>query len=649
MVVEENFLDGCILVEVKVLNRQSKVSFLLFSIVVLFCVFVVLIQSNEFDNQRMTPPENALYRDPTQPIETRVANLLSYMTIEEKIGQMALVEKNSIKETSDIATYYLGGLLSGSGSKPKENTVEGWKKMVDGYQEEAERSWLGIPLLYGADAIHGHAHVPGMIVFPHMVGLGATNNPELVKDVAEATAEDLIRTGVNWNFSPNLDLPQDIRWGRTYEAFGDDPLLVSKLGVAYIEGLQRNITTKDMGVGVLATPKHYLGLGGMKWGSSLNKNFKIDQGVTPRDEKLLRGTYLPPFEQAVRAGALSIMVGLNSWGDVRMVLQKELLTDILKQELEFKGFVVSDWYGVHEGRLNNFLATVEAVNAGVDMVMLPFDYQTFLRHMKWANQLGLISDERIDDAVTRILYAKFALGLFDTKVANNPPVQDQNLSHRALAREAVTESLVLLKNESAVLPLSNKIRHLRIAGGSADNTGKQMGAWTIEWQGVDGNWPVGATSILEGIRLRASTATQIEYDRLGIFPDKDKADIGIAIVGEKPYAEGWGDEEYPGLSEEDLQAIKNLQAVCDKVIVVIVSGRPLLINNEVASFDSLVMAWLPGSEGAGVADVLFGDKPFKGTLPLPWPSHSEQLPIATDGKTADGTTVLFPRYFGLQK
>lgn len=535
--------------------------------------------------------------------------------------------------------------MSGAGARPATNTVDGWREMIDGYQSQAKQSRLGIPLLYGADAVHGHAHMSGVTVFPHAIGLGATSNPELTEAVARATARDLLAAGVNWSFSPNLDQPQDIRWGRVYETFSDDPVLVAKLGVAYLDGLQTGTRTDNDQGAVLATPKHFLGLGGMVWGSSLNKNFKIDQGVTPADEILLREVYLPPFTAAIEAGALSMMVGLNTWGDHRMVLQKELLTDVLKTELGFKGFLVSDWYGVHEGRRNTFWATVQAVNAGVDMVMLPFDYKTFARHMKWANRLGLISDERIDDAVGRILLAKFTVGLFD-EVDNR--VLDDTKSSRALARRAVAESLVLLKNDEALLPLSPQVNQIRVAGSAADNVGRQMGAWSIEWQGIDGEVPTVATSILTGIKERVSKATVVEYDKLGVFSTSTKkVPVGIAVVGEKPYAEGWGDTEYPILSDEDLSAIKNLQASCEKVVVVIVSGRPLLIKNEVASFDALVAAWLPGSEGAGVADALFGGKPFIGTLPMPWPSQAEQLPIATDGVTADGTAVLFPRYFGL--
>lgn len=629
---------------------RRKIILPLFFVAVLLGGFFAFVQTGYFDARPVmsTPPANALYLDSTQPIEARVADLLSYMTLEEKIGQMTLVEKNSIKEPGDIATYHLGALLSGAGAKPATNTVSGWREMIDDYQAQAKQSRLGIPLLYGADAIHGHAHVAGVTLFPHAIGLGATHNPELVKAVANATAHDLAATGVNWSFSPNLDQPQDIRWGRVYETFSDDPALAAKLGVAYLEGLQT--TSADKNILVLGTAKHFVGLGGMGWGTSLNTNFKIDQGVTPADESVLRTTYLPPFTEAVKAGALSVMVGLNTWGDKRMVRQKHLLTDVLKGELGFKGFLVSDWYGVHEGRKNTFWASVQAINAGVDMVMLPYDYKTFAQHMKWANRLGLVSDDRIDDAAGRILYTKFALGLFDKKADTPLLTNTLELTHHALAREAVAQSMVLLKNNSAVLPLSPSVTHIRVAGSAADNIGRQMGAWSIEWQGIDGNkGAFDATSILAGIQARVGKGATVEYNLNGTFAlANQKADIGIAVVGEKPYAEGWGDKEYPTLDEEDLLAIKNLQATCDKVVVVIVSGRPLFIADEVGSFDALVAAWLPGSEGAGVADVLFGDKPFTGTLPLPWPHHSEQLPIATDGRTTDGTALLFNRYFGIR-
>lgn len=623
----------------------KKLLLVLFSITALVIVFLVFITTDLFDPKPIMPiPHNPDYLNTTLPIETRVASLLSYMTLKEKIGQMALVEKNSVKELGDISKYHLGALLSGSGAGPEDNTMSGWKQMTNTFQAEADKSRLGIPLLYGSDAIHGHAHVPGATIFPHMIGLGATGNVELVKKIAAATADEMFATGVNWNFAPNLDTPQDIRWGRVYETFSDDPALVSKLGAAYVEGLQSSER-----FGVLATPKHFVGLGGMGWDTSLNTNFKIDQGVTLANEVLLREVYLPPFAAAVDAGALSIMVGLNTWGETKTVRQKHLLTDVLKKQLGFMGFIVSDWYGVHEGTRSNFWATVSAVNSGVDMIMLPFDYEMFIRHMKWANRLGLVSDERIDDAVSRILYAKFSLGLFNTDDSNQSNSDVPNKTHQKLARIAVAESLVLLKNQDDLLPINTATKKIRVAGSAADNVGKQMGAWSIEWQGVDGNWPPNSTSVLEGIKEVAGKSTLIEFDPMGQFAANSKrADVGIAVIGESPYAEGWGDNPYPTLNEEDLNTIKNLQDSSDSVIVILVTGRPLFITEEIDNWDALIVTWLPGSEGAGVADVLFGKKLVAGTLPLSWPSNLEQLPITKTGGTSDGSDVLFPRYFGLK-
>lgn len=585
-----------------------------------------------------TVPANPAYLDESLPLEERVADLLSYMTLEEKIGQMTLIEKNSISP-ADVTKYTLGGILSSAGSKPEVNTTEGWKTLTKRYKDAAQSTRLGIPLFYGVDAVHGHGHLPGATVFPHAIGLGATHDAELVEQINIATAKELRATGINWNYAPTLDLPHDIRWGRVYEAYTSDSELAATLGVAAVKGLQHEQSP------VLATPKHFVGLGAMEWNSSFNKNFRIDQGFTDANETLLRAEYLPPFKASIDAGALSIMVGLNAWGDGRMVLQKQLLTDVLKTELGFKGFLVSDWYGVHEGRKNIFGATVAAVNAGVDMLMLPFDYKAFHIHMKIANRLGIISDERINDAAGRILYAKFALGLFDQSLPDPEGNVIGNEQHRALAREAVAKSAVLLKSEGVpIIPPGTKT--IRVAGSAADNTGRQSGAWTIDWQGVDGNKVPGATSILDGIKARAGNI-QVEYDLQGEFSEFSKADIGIAIVGETPYAEGWGDKEYPVLSASDIATIENLKKHAMRVVVIVVSGRPLLIADEVDSWDTLIAVWLPGSEGEGVADVLFGDKPFTGKLPMSWPYTSEQLPIAADDTTLDGTKVLFNRGFGL--
>lgn len=591
-------------------------------------------------------PNNPMYADVSVPVSERVENLLSYMTLEEKIGQMTLVEKNSIRKLEDVSRYGLGGVLSGFGGKPEDNTPLGWKQMIEDFTKESRASRLGIPILYGVDAIHGHSNVPGATVFPHFIGLGASGDAALVTAVANATRDELLATGVTWSYSPTYDLPEDIRWGRVYEAFSDDPELASNLGAAYIEGLQEN-PSNPAGIAVLATPKHYIGAGAMLWNTSSNENFKIDQGTTPANEEKLRTIYLPPFRKAIDAGALSIMVGLNSWDATKLAADHYLITDVLKGELSFKGFVVSDWYGVYEIPGGDYIAAVTAINAGVDMVMLPFDYKEFARDVRRAVHRGDISEERIDDAVRRILTAKFALGLFDdARVVPDISVLGSE-EHRTLARSAVAESLVLLKNKNSVLPLK-KYATIRVAGSAADNVGKQAGAWTVEWQGIDGNWLPGSTSILAGIREVAGDNARIEFEEQAQFPtDTPKADIGIAVVGESPYAEGWGDNSSPSLSDEDLATIKNLQATSNAVVVVLVTGRPLIIADAIADWDAVVVAWLPGSEGAGVADVLFGKKLFTGSLPLPWPARISQLPIATPGQTNDGSTVLFSRYFGL--
>ncbi len=626
------------------LKKQPRATIL---VCILLCVVASYYLIDFFFTDIPELSENPLYRDGKASVEARVTDLMSHMTLEEKIGQMALVEKNSLRDLEDIQTYGLGGMLSGFGGKPEDNTALGWKNMVDTYVSESRASRLGIPILYGVDAIHGHSNIPGATVFPHFIGLGASGNETLVENVARATADELLATNVRWSYSPTYDMPEDIRWGRVYETFSDDPTLVSKLGSAYIRGLQENPSEASSTISVLATPKHYIGAGGMLWGSASNENFKIDQGMTLIDEEKLRTYYLPPFKKAIETGAASVMVGLNSWGETKLAASSYLVQSVLKDELGFKGFVVSDWYGVYEIPGGNYTAAVTAINAGVDMVMLPFDYQEFVRNIRRAVKNGDIAESRIDDAVERILTAKFKLGLFDTLDKKNID-QIGSPAHRTLARDAVAKSLVLLKNKSTLLPIKRNTSLIRVAGSAADNIGKQAGAWTVEWQGIDGNWLPGATSILQGVRESAPQGTTIEFDAQANFPlNSLKADIGIAIVGEAPYAEGWGDNQNPSLSEEDLANIYRLQEVSDAVVVVLVTGRPLMITDQIQDWNAVVVAWLPGSEGAGVADVLFGKKPFTGTLPIPWPSTVLQLPIV-EGKTKGGSIPLFPRYFGLK-
>jgi beta-glucosidase len=626
----------------------NKKTLVLIVIAFLTILYVYLPKSEDLGAQLPPPPADAIYKQPTRSIDERVTDLLSRMTLEEKIGQMALVDKNSLKKTDDISKYYLGGILSGAGAKPANNTPAGWQEMVENLKQTSKNSRLEIPILYGIDANHGHANVLGATVFPHAIGLGATRNPELVKQVAEVTAKELEATGINWSFSPSLDAPTDIRWGRVYEAFSDDPTLNATLGSAYIVGTQ-SASPDNSKINLLASAKHYFGTGSMLWGKSNHKKFKIDQGMINVDEQKLNQEFLPPYKSAIDAGVASVMVGLSMYGEERIIDSKYLLTDKLKNELGFKGFVVSDWYGVYEySKTSAYKANIKAINAGLDMAMLPYDYKDFIFDVRKAIQKNETSQNRIDDAVSRILYQKFKAGLFDKSEDKISAEVVGSKEHRELARKAVAESAVLLQNNNQALPISKNAKHILVAGSGADNVGRQSGAWTVEWQGVDGNWMPGGTSILSGIKAGVSKSTKVDFNKDAKFETQQKkAEIGIAIVSEKPYAEGWGDKPNPEIEKTDLEAIERLRSVSEKVVVVVISGRPLLLPGQYTDWDGIVAVWLPGSEGAGVADVLFGDKPFSAKLPVFWPASSVQLPISSNGSTADGTKVLFPRYYGL--
>jgi beta-glucosidase len=581
-------------------------------------------------------PEDATYKQADLPIQDRVADLLERMTLDEKIGQMTLVEKDSIVET-DITQRTIGGLLSGGGGYPETNSPEAWAEMVNGYQEYALQSRLGIPLIYGVDAVHGHNNVYGAVIFPHNVGLGATGDPDLVARIGWATATELIATGIYWNYAPCIAVPQDIRWGRTYEGYAEDPDLVSTLGVAYLRGLQgEDLASQST---VLGTPKHFVADGGTSWGSSTTPGYQIDQGVTDVDEAKLRATHLSPYVDAIEAGARSIMISYSSWGGMKMHAQQYLITDVLKGELGFDGFVVSDWGGIDQIADDYYEAVVTAINAGIDMNMVPYEYGRFIDTLTEAVEQEDVPLERIDDAVRRILTVKYEMGLFDH------PFSDPSLlaqvgsdEHRNLAREAVSKSLVLLKNDEGVLPLSKETPRIAVAGVAADDIGTQCGGWTIEWQGSQGDITPG-TTILEAIQAAVSADTTVDYDRFGHF--EGTADVCIAVVGEEPYAEGQGDSEDLSLSVADKRMLRRLPDPCDKLVVLLISGRPLIVTDYLDDWDAFVAAWLPGTEGQGVADALFGDVPFSGKLPYTWPKSIEQVPHK------QGDDPLFPFGYGL--
>ena len=594
------------------------------------------------------------YMDPEAAIQDRVEDLLVSMTLAEKIGQMTLVEKNSIKD-EDITDKFIGGLLSGGGGYPSRNTPEGWSEMVNGFQEYALRTRLSIPLIYGVDAVHGHGNLRGATIFPHNIGLGATRDPDLVERIGQTTAVEMAATGIYWNFAPVVAVPQDIRWGRTYEGYSENTELVSKLGAAYIKGLQNVGSSPNLSAPttVLATPKHFVGDGGTAWGSSdtfIMQQFMLDQGVTDVDEATLRAVHLSPYVAAIDTGAMSIMVSFSSWGGMKMHAQKYLLTDVLKGELDFKGFLVADWQGIDQIPGDYCSDIVTSINAGLDMIMVPYDYDAFINGLTEAVNNGDVPLERIDDAVRRILTVKFQLGLFERPFADEsllPLVRSDK--HRELAREAVRKSLVLLKNDNNTLPLAKDTPLIFVAGQGANDIGIQSGGWTIEWQGKPGNITPG-TTILEAIRNTVSENTIVLYNRWGQFDwvTDEVADVGIVVMSEMPYAEGVGDDEDLTLSEGDIAVIERVRERSKKVVVILISGRPMIVTEHLDQWDAFIAAWLPGTEGQGAADVLFGDYPFTGKLPYTWPRAMDQIPFDFDHMEPTGPEApLFPFGYGL--
>jgi beta-glucosidase len=555
-----------------------------------------------------TAPAPSTSPTPSSGAPRDVEALLAEMTLDEKIGQMAQADRGYLQSEGDIRAFFLGSVLSGGGSSPPDPTAPGWVDMVDRYQTIALQTRLQIPIVYGIDAVHGHNNVRGAVIFPHNIGLGCTRNAGLVEQVARATAEEVVATGIRWTFSPCIAVPRDVRWGRTYEGFGETPELVSEMAAAAVRGYQPAI---------LACAKHYLGDGGTTGGR--------DQGDTQVDEATLRALHLPGYRAAAGAGVASVMASFSSWNGQKMHGNRYLLTDVLKGELGFSGFVVSDWAGINQ-LPGDYAAQVEAsVNAGIDMVMVPDRYVEFVSTLRSLVQSGRVAQSRIDDAVRRILRKKIAFGLFDRPLADRSLLaQVGSDAHRQVAREAVRQSLVLLKNDGRVLPLSKTARRIHVAGKNADDLGNQCGGWTITWQGSGGAITTG-TTILQAVRAAVAGGTQVTYARDG--SDAGGADVGIIVIGETPYAEGYGDRTDLSLAAEDVAAVSAVKRAGVPTVVVLVSGRPMIVDGVLDSANALVAAWLPGTEGQGVADVLFGDSPFTGRLSHSWPRSMSQIPI----------------------
>ena len=577
------------------------------------------------------------YLDPSQPVEARVADLLSQMTLDEKIGQMVQADLSCVTNLSDIQTYGFGSMLSGGDSKPAgPNNPETWLNTVNNLQSWALKTRLKIPMIYGIDAVHGHNDVIGATLFPHHIGMGATHNPALVEQADRVTALEVAGTGIRWAFAPCIAVVQDERWGRTYESYGQDTALVSELGVASIKGFQGDELSTNSS-SVLACAKHYIGDGGTQNGK--------DQGNTVCDEAKLDRLFLPPYQAAVQAGVGSIMVSYSSWNGLKMHANKHLLTEVLKNELGFNGFLVSDWAAIDQISPNYKTDVETSINAGLDMIMIPNgpaktnNYVEFIRDLKDLVAEGKISQARIDDAVSRILRIKFQMGLFENPWTD-PALTAQigSSEHRKVARECVRQSLVLLKNAHHALPLSKTLNHIFVVGRGANDLGLQCGGWTVSWQGA-GRLTRG-TTILQAIRDNVSPTTQVTYSRDG--SDIHNADAVIVVVGEKPYAEGLGDRTNLDLSATDAELIDKAKASGARVTTILLSGRPLILGKSLKASDAFIAAWLPGTEGEGVADVLFGDYAPTGKLPREWPRNDRQFAAdAMHGKP------LFPLGYGL--
>tara|TARA_B100001765_G_scaffold214877_1_gene184263 strand:- start:283 stop:2106 length:1824 start_codon:yes stop_codon:yes gene_type:complete len=556
-----------------------------------------------------------------------VDSLIKEMTIDEKIGQMTQVDQQFLNDISDISKYGFGSLLSGGGSTPKVNEPKAWADMYDQYQREALNSRLKIPLLYGIDAVHGHNNVVGATIFPHNIGLGATRDAKLVESVARATALEVAATGIDWDFAPCLAVPNDYRWGRTYEGFSENTALVTELGNAAILGYQSaNINNPNS---VLACAKHFIGDGGTLFGTGLNG--KIDRGNLAISEVELRKIHLPPFKKAVESGVATFMAAYNTWNDVRCHANKYLLTDILKEELGFKGFVVSDWAAIEDIPGDYKSDIIISINAGIDMVMVPGavkfgneSFEKFIKLFKESIEDGSIPMTRVDDAVKRILLIKKQAGLFDRPFSNQQLLSHiGSQKHREIAREAVRKSMVLLKNEDNLLPLPKNGKTIIVAGRGADNIGMQSGGWTISWQGEMGNKTAG-TSILEAIQSTVDPTTSVQFTEDG---NNAIGDVAIVVIGEEPYAEMEGDRIDLSLDKKDLAVIDKLKAQNIPVVVILLSGRPMIITDHLDQWDALVAAWLPGTEGHGISDVLFGDYNPTGELSFSWPKSMDQIPI----------------------
>lgn len=603
---------------------------------------VLQAQAPPLDPARWPELQAPIPRDAA--LEARVAALLARMSVEEKVGQIVQADINSATP-DDVRKYHLGSVLAGGNSEPGGVSEPGgrydappqeWLDIADRFYEasmDASDGKAAIPILFGIDAVHGHNNLIGATLFPHNIGLGATRNPELIRRIGEATAAEVRSTGMEWTFAPTLTVPRDDRWGRTYEGYSEDPRLVADYAAAAIEGLQGKLGSPQFldGAHVIASAKHFLADGGTFEGR--------DQGDARIDEDELRNVHGAGYPPALQAGAQTVMASFSSWQGRKMHGNQELLTGLLKQRWHFDGFVVGDWnaHGQLPGCRNEDCAA--AFNAGVDMLMAPDSWRGYYDNALKQVRSGEIAMARLDDAVARILRVKLRLGLFEAGRPSQRPLGGKfellgSPAHRAVARQAVRESLVLLKNDAATLPISPKARVL-VVGAAADDVARQSGGWTLNWQGTGlkpADFP-NAQSIWSGLREQIQAGGgEAELSADGRYARKP--DVAIYVYGEEPYAEFQGDLRtlaFRPARNPELETIRKLKADGIPVVSVLLSGRPLWVNREINASDAFVAAWLPGSEGGGVADVLLRGRDgkvqhdFKGKLSYSWPKTAVQV------------------------
>lgn len=600
--------------------------------------------------------KSAVQKDPV--VESRITELMARMTLEEKVGQLIQPEIKHLTP-DDIKQYHVGSVLNGGGSTPGSNkyaTMQDWVKLADSfYNASVDKSngRIGIPIMWGTDAVHGLGNVVGATLFPHNIGLGATNNPELLKQIGWATGREIAVTGLDWDFSPTVAVARDDRWGRAYESWSEDPQIVRSFAGKMVEGLQGAGGTKDFLTNehVIATAKHFIGDGG-----TLNG---VDRGPTQGDEAHVRDIHGAGYFSALESGVQVVMASFTSWDGTRMHGHKYLLTDVLKGQMGFDGLVVGDWSG------HSFIPGCTAVDcpeslmAGLDIYMVPEpNWKDLYNNLVAQAKSGEVTAERLDDAVRRILRVKIRAGLFEKGAPSTRPLAGKKEllgapEHRAVARQAVRESLVLLKNKNNLLPLAPKQKVL-VVGDGADNIGKQSGGWSVTWQGtgnVNSDFP-GATSIYAGINQAVSAAggkATLSVD--GSF--KEKPDVAIVVFGEDPYAEMQGDVgsmAYKPRSTTDWDLLKKLRSQGIPVVSLFITGRPLWVNREINASDAFVSIWLPGTEGAGVADVIFKkadgsvNVDIKGRLSFSWPKLPDQTLLNRGDKNYD---PLFAYGYGL--